>query len=234
MSRALAPLAAALVLAGCAGDLVMPFELDHDRVVAVRSSPPRILAGERAEIDALLATPTASPVEAPPELATVIAPASLASTLTYEGGRWFVTAPAEPQLAAARAELMLAADAPVPLQVGVSYAGQTLLGTKTVWLGATAQNPSLASATIDGVALAAGTEIVATREVPVTLSIEATEEDDVNWLTSVGETRDFDLPLAYLEIPLADEEVRVAGDLALVVRAKDGGVAWRVWTLRVQ
>lgn len=233
MSRALAPLA--LLLVGCAGDLVLPYELDHDRLVAVRSSPPRILAGERAEIDALLATPTASPVEAPPELATVIAPASLASTLTFEGGRWFVTAPDEAQLAAARAELMLAADAPVPLQVGVSYAGQTLLGTKTVWLGATAQNPSLASATIDGVALAAGTEIVVTREVDVTLSVDApVETNTTNWLTSVGETRDFDLPLAYLEVPLAVDEERVAGDLALVVRAKDGGVAWRVWPLRVQ
>jgi len=234
VSRALAPLAAALALAGCAGDLVMPFELDHDRVVAVRASPPRILAGERAELDALLASPTASPVEAPPELATVIAPMSLASALTYEGGRWGVTAPAEPQLAAARTELRLAADAPVPLQVGVSYAGQTLLATKTVWLGATAQNPSLASATIDGVALAAGSAIVVTREVAITLDVEATDQDDVNWLTSVGETRDFDLPLAYLEVPLADEEERVAGDLALVVRANDGGVAWRVWPLRVQ
>jgi len=233
VSRALAPLA--LLLVGCAGDLVLPYELDHDRLVAVRSSPPRILAGERAEIDALLSTPTASPVEAPPELATVIAPASLASTLTFEGGRWFVTAPSEPQLAAARTELMLEADAPVPLQVGVSYAGQTLLGTKTVWLGETAQNPSLESATIDGVALAAGTEIVVTREVDVTLSVDAPEDTYVtNWLTSVGETRDFDLPLAYLEVPLVEDEERVAGDLALVVRAKDGGVAWRVWPLRVQ
>lgn len=219
------------VATGCVADVDPPWQLDHDRIIAVRATPPGILADERAELDALIGVDGAAPYEAPPELATVISPARLQGAIGVDGGRWYLTAPDEAELAAVRAELMLAADAPVPVQVGLSYAGQELLAIKTVWLGESRSNPVLDSAMIDGVAAGAVQEIVVPPETDVPLVVDATDEDGVNWLTSCGEMRDFDLPTAYVRVDPDDEERE--GELAVVLRTPLGGVAWRVWPIRV-
>jgi len=132
-------------LGGCTGDLDPPWQLDHDRIIAVRATPPGIAPGESSTIDALVGTKGEPTRVAPPELAAVVSPASLSDALTFDGARWIVTAPSADRLAAARAELALAADAPVPLRIGVSYANRTLVATKTVQLGVPAANPSLVS-----------------------------------------------------------------------------------------
>jgi hypothetical protein len=143
-------LAAGAVSGACTGDLDPAWQLNHDRIVAVRATPPGIAPGQRSTIDALLATKGTRTSVAPPELATVVSPMSLSDLLAPAAGTWVVTAPDEARLAAARAELKLAPGAPVPLQIGVSYAGQALLATKTIYLGAAADNPTLASVMIDG------------------------------------------------------------------------------------
>jgi hypothetical protein len=225
--RALVLIAA---LAACGGDLDPPWQLDHDRIVAVRATPPAILAGERSEIDALIAVKGAPTATGAPEAAMVISPASLAGALSTEGGRWFVTAPDEAKLDAARTELGLDPGAPVPLQLGVSYAGQTLIGLKSVKLGATAANPTLAAMTIDGApAPASDVEIVIDSLVDVPLEIAALETDEVNWMTSCGTMHDFDLPLARINV---EEDDPLEGELAVVVRDEVGGVTWQVWKIR--
>ncbi|MBS1120543.1 MAG: hypothetical protein H6Q90_2771 [Deltaproteobacteria bacterium] len=217
---------------GCGGDLDPPWQLDHDRIVAVRASRPSVVAGARSELDGLLAFKGAKTVEQVPEGVVVVSPQSLAGAVTQDLGQWIVTAPDEPTLAAARSELGLPADSPVPLQLGVSYADQTLVALKTIRLGTAADNPTLAAPVIGG-APAPATDIVILvgKLVDVPLAIEVAETDEVTWLTSCGTLHDFDLPEAYLRVEPDDP---TEGELALVVRDDHGGVTWRVWQIRAE
>ncbi len=221
-----------LVLGACAGDLDEQWQLDHDRIIAVRATPPGIVSGQRAELDALIGAVGEHPVERSPEIATVVSPMSLMAIVAPDAGKWYVTAPDAATLAAARTELGLAADKPVPLTVGVSYAGQTLLAFKTVFLGEARVNPTLDDMMIDGAAApGSATEIVVQPLTDVRLSVKADVDDTVNWLTSCGTMHDFDLPNAYLRVEKDDPTM---GDLGVVRRVPDGGVAWHVWTIRAE
>jgi hypothetical protein len=228
-------------LVGCGGDLDEPWQLAHDRIIAVRATPPRILPGETATLDMLLGFEAGPVVERGPDVVTVVSPMSLADTL--EVGTWKITAPSEDRLAAARTELGLMPGAPVPLQLGVGAAWpyevvtpdesfQGFGATKTVWLGESATNPELTGMLINGNDAPAGTEIVVPKEDKVPLFLEGDDSVDiVNWLTSCGEMHDFDLPSAYLKV-LPDQPQE--GELAVVKRDDRGGVTWRVWPIRAE
>jgi hypothetical protein len=151
-------------------------------------------------------------------------------TLAPDAGKWVVSAPSADQLVAARAELGLPAGAPVPLSIGVSYAGGTLLAFKTVFLGEARANPVLEEMLIDGVA-APATDIVVQPLADVPLSVKAQDPDVVNWLTSCGTMHDFDLPQAYLRVEKDDP---TEGQLGVVLRKVDGGVAWRLWPIHAE
>jgi hypothetical protein len=213
-----------VVVVACAGDLDPPWQLDHDRIVAVRATPPHVPAGGTAQLDLLIGTKGATTAQRPPDVTRVVSPASLASAVSG----MTVTAPSAATLDAVRGELMLASDAPVPLVVGV--ASGTLLATKTVWLGDTATNPDLVGVMVDGAP--PGTAIVVGPDVDVPLSVEADDATQVvNWLTSCGTMHDFDLHRAYLHVLPADPQ---SGELAVVVRSPDGGVAWQVWPIAAE
>jgi hypothetical protein len=230
-AAALAALAALATLGACAGDLDPPWQLDHDRIIAVRATPPGIVPGETSTIDALLGQKGGATRVAAPELATVVSPASLSDVLTFSGGAWVVSAPSDARLDAARAELKLAAGAPVPLRIGVSYAGQSLVATKTITLGQAASNPALASVMLDGKP-ATPAELVVGKLVKVPLSLDADDASyDVTWLTSCGTMHDFDLPAAYLQVEVEDPD---AGELAVVLRDAHAGVAWSVWPIHAE
>ena len=227
----LGTLAILVSLGGCMGNLDPQWQLDHERIVAVRATPPGIAAGDTSTIDALLAGKGAPTSVDPPELAMIVSPASLSDVLAFDAGRWTVTAPGEDRLAAARAELELAPDAPVPLVVGVAYANQRLVATKTVLLGQAADNPSLVNVMLDGKP-ASDAAITVGKLVKVPLSIAADDTIyDVEWLTSCGTMHDFDLPAAYLEVEAKDPD---AGELAVVLRDASGGVAWNVWQIHAE
>lgn len=228
---ALAALALALAATGCTDELDPPWQLDHDRIVAVRATPPAIEAGGRAELDALIAIQGGTTSERAPEVAGVVSPMSLAGAVAPEAGKWIVTAPDAAKLEQVRAELGLTPGAPVPLVVGVAFGGTALKATKTVWLGMAGQNPSLDAMMIDGAPADTRTEIVVGKLVDVPLSIAAEIDDDVNWLTSCGTMHDFDLPQAYLRVEAEDP---TSGELAVVRRDPRGGVAWRVWPIRAE
>lgn len=222
---------AAVAATGCMGDIDPPWQLDHTRIVAVRAEPPAITAGQTSKIDALLGKKGGATIVATPELATVVSPTSLSDLLTIQDGSWAVTAPDDRRLAAARSELGLAADAPVPLQIGVSYADRTLLATKTIALGQAAANPPLAGILIDGVPPGDG-ELTVDKLVKVPLSIPADDATyDVTWLTSCGTMHDFDLPAAYLKVEADDP---MSGELAVVVRDARGGVSWQLWPIHAR
>lgn len=242
MIRAVALLAIAAA-AGCAGDIDPPWQLSHDRIVAVRADPPGIMPGQTSRIDALLAHKDQMTSVATPALAAVTSPMSLADVLSVQGGTWTVTAPGEDRLAAARSELKLPAGAPVPLQIGVSYAPpedgmpdpQPLVATKTITLGAPAANPPLDGLMIDGKpvdAAAPSDDLTVGKLVNVPLSVNASDVDfDVIWLTSCGTMHDFDLPQAYLRVETDDPD---HGELGVVVRDARGGVAWKTWPIKSQ
>jgi hypothetical protein len=236
-------LAAIAAAAGCTGDIDPPWQLNHDRIVAVRADPPGIAAGETSRIDALLAHKGQMTSVATPELAKVTSPSSMADVLSISGGTWTVTAPGEDRMAAARSELRLAAGAPVPLQISVSYAGpggampadQTLAATKTIMLGQPAANPTLDGLMIDGKpidATAPSAELTVGKLVNVPLSVNASDVDfDVTWLTSCGTMHDFDLPAAYLRVETADPQ---SGELGIVLRDAHGGVTWKIWPIKAE
>lgn len=227
-------LALIFVLVGCNADIDEPWQLSHDRIIAVRASPPRIVAGGRSEIDTLVGRKETRPTEETPPFAQVVSPESLATALRIEANRWVVTAPDEARLAAVRTELGLPAGAPVPLVVGVGFPetaftsglhDEPVAAIKTVWLGEAADNPTLVTDPAETA------ELVVPMLTNVPLSVDTGEEDDVNWLTSAGTMHDFDLPQSYLRVELEDPTI---GDLAVVVRTELGGVAWRVWSIRAE
>lgn len=223
----------ALVFAtACNDDLDPPWELDHDRIVAVRATPPGIVDGERSVLDALLSAKGGATSEAPPLAAQVISPVALMSAVKQDGADWVVEMPSAADLDAARTELSLEPGTPVPLQVGVGYVvnGVQLGALKVVTLGTSIQNPVLAEMIIDGESLDSKADVLVTPLTNVRFSVPAITEDDVNWLTSVGEMHDFDLPESYLRVE--DDEDKFEGELAVVKRTQDGGVVWRVWPLK--
>jgi hypothetical protein len=219
------------LLAGCSGDVAPDWQLAHDRVIAVRATPPRIAPGEVARIDALLGHQAQPPDGVDPDTAEVVSPASLAGALARSDTRWTVTAPGDDRLAAARGELGLDAGAPVPLQlrVGFTQLGQTAL--KIVWLGPHSDNPVIDPVAIDGRdgLAAAALTVPAGVDVPLAVSFDATY--NINWLTSCGTMHDFDLATAHLRVEPEDPH---AGTLAIVVRDALGGVAWRLWPIAAQ
>lgn len=219
---------AALVPAawGCTDDTDPPWQLDHDRIIAVRATPPRIAAGAQAVLDGLIGGKGVPVAERAPDDATVVSPASLAAAISHGAAGWVITAPSREALATARAGLGLPVDAPVPLELRVAYAG--LVATKTVWLGDAADNPEMTGIEVDHAGAPAGSLVVAPRQdIPLSVGLDAASFD-VAWLSSCGTVHDFDLPTAYLRVEAGD---RSSGELALVVRDRGGGVSWRVWSI---
>jgi hypothetical protein len=232
-----------LALTGCGGDIDEPWQLAHDRIIAVRAEPPGILPGQQTRIALLTGFEELPVAVRAPDVGYVVSPGSMTDVMSFTGDGWVVTAPTEARLADARAELGLSPGAPVPLVIGVAAAwpypvmspNEAGFGAlKTVWLGEQRTNPDLSSATIDGAeAPADGTEIVLSKLAKPPLSVQADEEHgSVNWLTSAGVMHDFDLANAYLTFD--DEEQPDAGELVLVVRDALGGVSWRIWPLRAE
>jgi len=219
--------AALLVLvAGCASDVDPPWQLDHDRIIAVRATPPHIPAGATSKLDLFVGHKGAMTATQPPDFTKVVSPMSLADVVTGDT----VTAPGEDRLAAARTELGLADGAPVPLQIGVGVASLQLAATKTVWLGDSADNPTLDGLMIDDApAPAAGTMLTVPPLTDIHLFVQADDAVDiVNWLTSCGTMHDFDLHKAYLRVEKDDP---TSGELSVVLRDDKGGVAWEVWPI---
>jgi hypothetical protein len=219
-------------LAGCTDDTDPPWQLSHDRIIAIRATPPHVAAGGQSVIDGLTGTHGAPVSVGPPETVTVVSPASLASAVAKTANGWVVTAPSNDQLAAMRGQLQLSATAPVPLVIEAGYAGGTLHATKTVLLGgAASDNPTFPAITIHGApAPAEGSEIVIPALIDVPLAIDLSDVDfDVNWLTSCGTMHDFDLPAGFVHIKADDPHT---GQLVLVVRDSNDGVAWRIWPMQ--
>lgn len=204
---------ALVLLAACTQSPVAPeaWQLAQDRVVAVRSTPPRLAPGEHAFVDALVAHadgPTT--IEIPSAMTAAHSP--LFEAVNFIIDHWEVIGPDEDALAAARISLGLPAGVAVPLDVTVIFgplSGAHVTTHKQIWLGESAANPALPALSIDPIAL--------DRDLAL-----AAAASDVRWLTSCGTLRASDQPEAILRI---DEPC--TGELAVVVRDGLGGTVWQ-------
>ena len=220
---------ALVFLVGCIDPVDQRWQLDHDHVVAVRATPPSIVAGQHAKLDALAAH-EGKPVGVEWPLAAAGAQEmddplyGLVSNDLLRG--WFVNAPSDDRLAAARAWRGLADDAVVPFDVVMAFGSQDepMYATKTVYFGATAENPSVPAMVVDGQPAADQITVPMKQDVYVSIGVEPGAR--VNWLTSCGTLFQDDVPTAFLRVT-PDE--RSDGELAVVIRDPRGGVAWRVW-----
>jgi hypothetical protein len=209
-----------LVVAACSEPARLePWQLDHDRVVAVRSTPPGIAPGEIALFDTLIAHAGGPTTIEPVVNATApSAPGGLYTAVHFYIDHWQVDGPTQEQLDGARTELGLAAGAPVPLDVSLELPGP-LYAEKTVWLGDSRANPPAPALTY-GPTLAHGEH---------ELVVAAPANGSVRWLTSCGTLRDPSEPQA---IHAVDEPC--VGELVVVVRDDAGGVAWQVLPIRIE
>lgn len=215
-----------LAVAACHVDLVPPWQLDQDRLVAVRVTPPHVAAGEVALVDALVAhaggsTTGRTSIESPRGITAAGAPGGLFTAVNFSIDHWEVRGPDDAGLAAARAELGLAADAPVPVELTCVF--ETLIANKVIWLGDSRPNPDLPPILIDGAVPGATLDVPAGRD----LQLSAVAED-VRWFSSAGTLVDDDQPTATLHVAPEDPP---SGELAVVVRDGAGGVVWQVWPI---
>lgn len=233
----------AVTLAACNADIDEPWKLDHDRIIAVRATPPSISPGESSTIDLLAGFDVMPVAQRGPDFVQVVSPMSFADLVQPNAGTWTVTAPTAERLAAARTELGIADGMPVPLRIGVAAAWPTPVVTpadgngfgaiKIVWLGVSAPNPTLSNLAVNGVDASASTELVVPKDGKVPLFVDANDEVDiVNWLSSAGTMHDFDLHSAYLTFD--DPDDKLEGQLAVIKRDPLGGVAWQVWSIRAE
>lgn len=217
--------ALACVLAGCTDDTTPPWQLDHDRILAVRAQPPSLAPGEVGSLEALVAHAAApTSIDQPRGATAAFAPGELFTAVHYNVDHWQIDGPQDAQLDIARAELGLPAGSPVPLEISLIFPGP-LYATKIVLLGEAAENPPPPVIAIDGAP--AATEVAL--EVPVDALIEVDYALIVRWFTSCGTLHDHDTKAARL---IVDEVCD--GELVVVVRDERGGVAWQVLPLHAR
>ena len=229
-----ARVASLLLLIACVNKTDPRWQLDHDRVVVVRATPSHAPSGMAIAFDALIAHAGAPTDVETPVLAGLspTTPSSLAGTaVAMDATGWHVTAPSDAILAAARAQLGLADNAAVPLDVVMSFGPIPLVATKTVFFGDAADNPPLGAVTLLGAPVAPTDSLVVPQDMDAPLTVEADATADVNWLTSCGTMHDDDEHDAFVHVLPADP---MTGELAVVVRDVDGGVAWQVWPIHAQ
>jgi hypothetical protein len=214
-----------VALTACVGATDPVWQLDHDRVVAVRISPPHLASGARATVDALIAHHGA-PADVLAPAAVIASPDQLAALAAAVQADGSIVAPDDATLEQARASLGLPSGAPVPLEIGASFGG--LLAIKTVYLGDAADNPALPAIVVNGAAPTDGATIELPFDADVPLSAAADPTWKVSWLTSCGTMHDDDEHAAFVHVQPDDP---TSGQLAVVVRDPLGGVVWGVWSV---
>jgi hypothetical protein len=220
----------AIAATGCADKTDPEWQLDHDRLVAVRASAPHLAPGEQATFDALVAHEGA-PTDVEQALGiAVFAPQDLSAIASGTT----VTAPDAATLAKERVELGLDAGAPVPVDLVMQFPdsnGLHLAAKKTIYLGDSLANAaSVGAVTVDGAPVGATVTVAIGVDVP--LAVDAADDATVAWLTSVGTMHDDDEHAAFVHVEKTDDPLQ--GELAVVVRDASGGVTWQVWPIAAQ
>ena len=221
----------AIALVGCDNNTDPRWELHHDRIIAVRVTPPHLLAGQTAVIDSFdTSGEYGVAVQLPTQVGVApTTPAELAGIVSGDPTGWIVTAPTDDVLDDARTDLGLAAGAPVPVELTTTIVidDLNLPATKLVWFGDQRDNPVPGPVTVNGVAPTDAITVPYNVDVPIAMDIDPSIT--VNWFTSCGSLDDDDNEhAALLHVNPGDELV---GQFAVVVRDDFGGVGWESWTM---
>lgn len=228
--RTLAVCLSFALAAGCA-DVTEPYELDHARVIAVRTEPAVLAPGERGTV-AMLVTGVDGPRAVAADDFTVSVPEPLAAVVpvvrTADG--WTVEAPDADEVAAVRSALGVAADQPVavPLTATTTVDAVALTARKWTEIAATTANPTIAGIAVDGVA-ATTVRVRAGSSPELTVTHDAGPTAVVRWLSSVGDLARYQSTTATL-----DAAAPARGAIVVVVRDARGGVAWHIVPAEVQ
>jgi hypothetical protein len=240
------------VVAGCIGNIDPEWEINHDRVIAVRATPPHIPAGSASVLDAFLShrgsdgsASAYTDVETP--AAAIVSPAmpmSLQGAVMQSGSAWEVVAPSEDVLDAARAELMIGSGSAIPLEIALVFGSGDLgdigsnglvgsglfAATKIVWLGDSADNPVVSGTLVNGVSVegSAAITIPGNVNVPIATDADGSAGDTVNWFSACGTLYDDDEIKTFLNVAPTDSQ---RGEFAVVHRDGSGGVAWESWQM---
>jgi hypothetical protein len=219
---------ALIALAACSGDIDAQWQLAHERIIAVRATPPHILPGETSTLDVFVGHTGSGVQVEPPDDASVLSPVELTTNLS---GATF-TAPGGTLLDQIRGELGLGSNDPVPVEVQIE--ADTFEALKTIYVGDSADNPTLDDLMIDNAAPPA--DMTTTITVPGNVDVPLTIPNDptvynINWLTSCGTMNDFDLNDAFLNVAPTDTQ---DGQLGIVMRDQSGGVVWAYWPVVTQ
>jgi hypothetical protein len=205
-------------LSGCIDPVDPRWTLDHDHVIAARATPPRIRVGEATNMDALVA---------------------------HTDGPVTVEDPMTAEVTSAPPEEQLRANVPVPVEVTLTFPNVSPDPTrraalppfrvkKTVWLGEPSENPVLPPVGVGDTALEPANdaaEVVVPIGEDTYLSVDVPDGIRVNWLTNVGELFQDDVKRAFVRVQPEDKRT---GQLVVVIRDNDGGVAWRVLPMRAE
>jgi hypothetical protein len=116
----------------------------------------------------------------------------------------------------------------MPIEVVMMFdhpTGDPFYVKKTVVLGEHVDNPAPPAITVAGAPAGAAIALSIGQDVYLTVASDAR----VSWLTSCGTLYQDDVATAYIHADAACD-----GELAVVVRADDGGVAWQVLPLQAR
>jgi hypothetical protein len=218
-----------LVLASCTGDIDAQWQLAHERIIAVRATPPHVLPGATSTLDVFVGHVGSGVQVEPPSDAEVLSPISLTTILGADNVT--ITAPGLTQLDQVRSDLGLGSDDPVPVEIQITADGFQAL--KTVYIGDSADNPTFTNLMIDGSdSPDPSTTIVVPQSTNIALHVDNDPTTyNINWLTSCGTMNDFDLNDAFINVAPTDTQ---DGQLAIVMRDQSAGVAWQFWPIIAQ
>lgn len=197
----------ALLVAACNDETSPRWQLRHDRIIAVRATPPGILAGETTELDAFVTDGAGGTAVVLP-VSIVVDPAFA----TVDGNR--ITA-----------RDSLAGPISLRAELTVPVGERTYAATKSILVGARATNPAIGRVTLEGEVV--GPAIAVPIDTSLELAVEAPATSGTNWLTSCGSLAADDEAISSLTVASEDPQ---SGELALVIR-QDEGVAWVTWSL---
>ena len=221
----------AVFAVGCV-DPTPPWQLDHDRIIAVRATPPTATAGGRIDLDVLVTTEGGDGPQLIDPLAAQAVPGGFEAAVVHDDQGWAVIAPDAETIAAAREAMGLMPGAPVPFQVGLGMqvGASELAAIKTVFFNDEERpNPELGPVTIGGQDAVDDMTVPLNEEIEMVIEVTDEAVEKVDWLASVGELRDADDPVGHLQATEA-----VDGYIAVVRRDGFGGVAWGYWAVSAQ
>ncbi len=212
-------LIASATLSTACDDMSSPADLDREQVLAIRSTPSTLVAGESVLLDSLLAGPL-GPFEGEIRWEIVDAPPGLSLSQQRAGATRLI------------ADEGFTSEGPIEVMAAIPRPdGTELLALKRISVSQRAvENPQISALQVGGTQVGECEDLTLERGV-VALQVEASADARVAWYASVGEIRYY--RDAETSIETTDDDPS-EGWLAVVIRNSTGGVDWRACEVHIR